>query len=225
MERAEVGEAGAATDSTGMRTDRHGDKAKPYKKTGKESVARTKPHSKWRVFAVVKLQIVLPCAPTPGSAAGTSMLRPLLEKSKKPGAVSPACGSAPTGGTTRTPTARPSRACTPTSSRERAGRTAATGATPASGSGARPKPGSIMSGTSGARWPGAYSEPRKRAAAGCTAGTGKEAQERFGMLLAVTWNVRALNRIRCVQEAAVMPAAAQGRPGLEERAPYLAAKL
>ena len=53
----------------------------------------------------------------------------------------------------------------------------------------------------------------------------KETQERFGVLLAVTWNVRALNRIRCVQEAAVMPAAAQGRPGLEERASSLAAKL
>ena len=30
----------------------------------------------------------------------------------------------------------------------------------------------------------------------------KETQERFGMLLAITWNVRALNRIRCAAETA-----------------------
>ncbi len=43
----------------------------------------------------------------------------------------------------------------------------------------------------------------------------KEPQERFGVLLAITWNVRALNRIRCAAEPAVMPAAAQGRDGPE----------
>ena len=36
----------------------------------------------------------------------------------------------------------------------------------------------------------------------------KETQERFGVLLAITWNVRTLNRIRCAAELAVMPAAA-----------------
>ena len=30
----------------------------------------------------------------------------------------------------------------------------------------------------------------------------KETRERFGMLLAITWNVRALNRIRCAAETA-----------------------
>ena len=35
----------------------------------------------------------------------------------------------------------------------------------------------------------------------------KETQERFGMLLAITWNVRALNRIRCAAETAAGPAA------------------
>ena len=36
----------------------------------------------------------------------------------------------------------------------------------------------------------------------------KETQERFGALLAITWNVRALNQIRCAAEPAAMPAAA-----------------
>ena len=34
----------------------------------------------------------------------------------------------------------------------------------------------------------------------------RETQERFGMLLAVTCNVRALNRIRCAAETAAAPA-------------------
>ena len=180
MERAEVGEADAAADSTGVRIDRYEDKAKLDKKTGKESVARTKSHLKWHVFAVGKLQIILSCALTPSGVADTDMLRPLLEKSKKLGrsfagwwlhadrGYGSDANCEAVMGMGMHPNIQQRKSRENSGNRRNAGRRfrrrAEAGFDPAR-HGRR-------------KMAGAYSEPRKRAAAGCTAGTGKKRRRR-----------------------------------------------
>ena len=67
------------------KTDRYEDKVKLDKKTGKETVERTRPYLKLHLFAVLKRQIILSCKMTPSNVADTDMLPLLFEKSKKLG--------------------------------------------------------------------------------------------------------------------------------------------
>ena len=86
LEKAGVGEASevdTAADSTGAETDRYAERSRT--ETGKETVTRAKSYLKWYVFAVLKRQIILSCAMTPGNVADTDMLPPLLEKARKLG--------------------------------------------------------------------------------------------------------------------------------------------
>ena len=123
-------------------------------------------------------------------------------------AVSPAGGSTPTGSTIRTATARPSStwACRPNidQSRENGGNRRDVGKrfrrrAAAMFDGVRYGKRRMVEGIFGAEETRSHRllcRYRK-----------KETQERFGALLAITWNVRALNRIRCATEPAVMPGA------------------
>lgn len=214
LEKAGIGEAievDSAADSTGVETDRYEDKVKLDKKTGKETVARAKSYLKWHIFAVLKLQIILSCAMTPSSVADTDMLRPLLEKSKKLG-----------------------RSFAGWWFHADRGYDSDSNCEAVFGMGMRPNILQRKSRENGGNRRDVGKRFRRRAAAmfdGVRYGKRrmvegifgaeetrshrllcryrkKETQERFGVLLAITWNVRALNRIRCAAEPAVMPAAA-----------------
>ena len=214
LEKAGIGEAaevGSAADSTGVETDRYEDRAKLDKKTGKETVARAKSYLKWRIFAVLSLQIILSCAMTPSSAADTDVLRPLLEKSKKLG-----------------------RSFAGWWFHADRGYDSDSNCEAVFGTGMRPNILQRKSRGNGGNGRDVGKRFRRRAAAMFDVARygkrrmvegifgaeetrshrllcryrKKETQERFGVLLAITWNVRALNRIRCAAQPAVMPAAA-----------------
>ena len=85
LEKAGTGEADSAADSSGVETDRCEDKARLDKKTGRETTVRVKSYLKWHIFAVVGLQVILSCAMTPSTVADTDMLPALLAKSRKMG--------------------------------------------------------------------------------------------------------------------------------------------
>ena len=85
LEATDEDAADMAADSTGVETDRYETKTKLDRKTGKESAVRVKTYLKWHILAAVGIQVILSCATTPSSVADTDMLRTLLEKSKKLG--------------------------------------------------------------------------------------------------------------------------------------------
>ena len=213
LERAGIGEESevdTAADSTGAETDRYEDRVKLDKKTGKETVARVKPHLKLHVFAVLQLQIILSCKMTPGNVADTDMLPPLLEKAKKLG-----------------------RSFAGWWFHADRGYDSDRNCEAAFGMGMRPNIDQRKSRKNSGNRRNVGKRFRRRAAAlfdlwryrnrrmvegifGAEEARAhrllcryrkKETQERFGLLLAVTWNVRALNRIRCAAETAAAPAA------------------
>ena len=205
LERAWIGGAGevdTAADSTGVKTYRYEDKSKLDKKTGRETAERVKSHLKLHVFAVLRLQIIPSCAMTPSGVADTDMPSSLFEKSKKLGRSFAGWRSHADGGYDSD---RNCEAAFDTDMR----------------------PNIDQSGENGGNRRNVGKRFRRRAAAlfdlwryrnrrmvegifGAETRAHrllcryrkKETQERFGVLLAVTSNVRALNRIRCDAETA-----------------------
>ncbi len=203
LKQAGVDKHDSAADSTGSETDRYEDSVRLNKKTGKETVVRVKSYLKWHVFAAVGLQVILACAMTPSSAADTDMLRPLLEKSKKPG-----------------------RSFAGWWFHADKGHDSDRNCEAVFGTGMRPNIDRRKSRENGGNRRNAGKRFRRRAAEmfdpvrhedrkmieGIFGAEGsdnhrllcryrkKETQERFGLLLAIAWNVCALNRIRCAAE-------------------------
>ena len=206
----EAGEAGAAADSTGAETDRYEDRARLDKKTGKDTLVRVKSHLKWHVLAAVGPQVILSCRMTPSSVADTDMLPPLLEQAKELGRSLAGWWLHADKGydSDRNCRAALDAGMRPNIDQRKSGRN----------SGNRRSVGKRFRRRAAALFDRA--RYGKRMMAGGIFGAEetrahrllcryrkKETQERFGMLLAITWNVRALNRIRCAAETAAGPAA------------------
>ena len=206
LEKSGIGEAGGAdtaADSTGAETDRYEDRVKLDKKTGKEAAVREKSHLKWHVLAAVGPQIILSCVMTPSSVADTDMLPSLLEKIKKLGRSFAGWRLHADRGydSDRNCKAIFDMGMIPNilqrKSRENSGNRRNVGkrfrrraAALFDLVGYRKR--RMVEGIFGAEETSNHRllcRYRK-----------KETQERFGMLLAITWNVRTLNRIRCATE-------------------------
>lgn len=211
LKQAGADKGDTAADSTGAETDRYEDAVRLDKKTGKETAERVKSYLKWHIFAVVGLQVILSCAITPSSVTDTGMLPSLLEKSKKLGrsfagwmfhadkGYDSDLNCKAVFDMEMRPNIPQRKSRKNSGNRKNVGkpfrRRAAEMFDPA-----RYQRRKMIEGIFGA-------EESSNHRLKCRYRK-KETQERFGLLLAITWNACALNRIRCASEMAVAPAAA-----------------
>ena len=191
--------------------NRYEDITKLAKKTSKETVVRAKSYLKLNVFAVVKLQVILLAAMMPSNVTDTDMLSSLLEKSKKLGRSFAGWWFHADRGydSNRNYEAVFDMEMRPNidqrKSRENSGNRRNAGKR------FRRRAAALFD-----RWryrkrrmvEGIFGAEEKRAHRLLCRYRKKETQERFDVPLAVTSNVRALNRIRCAAELTVMPASA-----------------
>ena len=211
LKQAGADKGDMAADSTGVETDRYEDVVRSDKKSGKDAPERVKSYLKWHISAVVGLQVILSCAITTSSVADTSMLLSLLEKSKKLGrSFAGWMFHADSGYDSDLnckaifnmgmhPNIKQRKSRKNSGNRRNVGkpfrRRAAEMFDPA-----RFQRRKMIEGIFGAEESSnhrLYCRHRK-----------KETQKMFGLLLAITWNACALNRIRCASETAVASATA-----------------
>ena len=85
LEESGIDRGAMAADSSGIETDRYADATVLDKKTLKEEAVRVKSYLKWHVLAVIGLQVILSCRTTPSNVNDTNVLPYLLDKAGKLG--------------------------------------------------------------------------------------------------------------------------------------------
>ena len=208
LEGSGMGTGAMAADSSGTGTDRYADATVLDKHTLKEEKVRMKSYLKWHILAVIGLQVILSCVTTPGNVNDTGVLPSLLSKAGKLGrsfdgwVFNADKGYDPDGncraviGMGMHPNIKQRRGAENSGNRRNVGRPFRRRAGEMFDPDGYRRRGMVegifgAEGTAGHRLRCRYRKESSR--------------ERFGTVLAIAWNVCALNRIRCTVENGRMP--------------------